>query len=79
MISVIASSGGLPFSRWSTSAISSAAPAIARRNASSSSARAAYDSADQLREATRARSTAASTSAAVWIGTVPITSPVAGL
>ena len=78
MTSVSASISGLPFSRCKTSAIGSAAAAMARRNAFSSSARAANDRCDQLSAATRARVTAASTSAAEKIGTLPITSPVDG-
>ena len=51
----------------------------AREIEPSSSPRAANERCDQLSAATRARATAASTSAAEKIGTVPITSPVAGL
>ena len=58
--------------------MSSAASASAMRNAVSSSWRAANERVDQTVAAARARATAASTSTAVMIGTLPIDSPVAG-
>ena len=69
----------MPTSRVTVVAISSAQSASPSASARSASARALTGVADHAGKAAQAASTARSASAVVPFGTMPITSPVAGL